>query len=318
MSEEKVFVQRSLKLFTLACALSLAANASPALSQNPAATPSAQEPAPQTAKPAKTAPPPVQEAKRKQQQAKAVQLKDLKNPTAEQVAEIVVAVYGGNFGRAMLNQVRHNGVEDGRITRTNAQGQPEEITYEQRFVHGESLAKDKIRVDQKTPAMEYALVYNAGQIWGIINGTPFTPREDATHDFLASTYHGIDALLRYKENGSTLAYVRRDKQKNIDLWIIDLMDKEKRRTRYYISANPDVRLVGRVLWLEYEEPNALGETVKYRRTFHEYRLAQNTLVPFRSVLYQGDKQLEEVRINTVTYGVKMDDTYFQNPQAASN
>lgn len=310
---------RSLRLFTLACALGLASGATFAAAQTPATTSAAQEePAAQTAKPAKTPPPPVEQAKRKQQAAKAVQLKDLKNPTAEQVAEIAIAVYGGNFGRAMLNQVRRNGVEDGRITRTNAQGQPEEVTYEQRFVRGESFAKDKIRVDQKTPAMEYALVYNAGQIWGIINGTPFTPREDAAHDFLAPSYHGIDALLRYKENGSTLAYVSRDKQKNIDLWIIDLKDKENRQTRYYVSANPDPRLVGRVLWLEYEEPNAAGEQVKYRRTFGEYRLAQNTLVPYRSVLYAGDRQLEEVRINSVTYGVKMDDTYFQNPQSASN
>ncbi|MDQ3906872.1 MAG: hypothetical protein M3268_00860, partial [Acidobacteriota bacterium] len=165
--------------------------------------------------------------------------------------------------------------------------------------------------------MEYALVYNAGQIWGIINGTPFTPREDTTKEFLTPAYHGIDALLRYKENGSTVAYVGRDKQKNIDLWIIDLTDKDKHKTRYYVSANPDLRLTGRILWLEYEEPNPAGETVKYRRTFGEYRFAQNTLVPFRSVLYQGDKQIEEVRINTVTYGIKMDDSYFA-PQSASN
>lgn len=306
---------RPLRLSTLACALF----ASISLNGLAQTTPTQQQPAPapQAAKPEKTAPPPVQEAKKKQQQAKALQIKDLKNPTAEQVAEIVIAVYGASYGRAMLNQVRRNGVEDGRVTRTNAQGQPEEITYEQRFVHGESFSKDKIRLDQKTPSMEYSLVYNAGQIWGIINNTPFTPREDTARDFLTPAYHSIDALLRYKENGSTLAYVGRDKQKNIDLWIIDLQDKDKHKTRYYVSANPDLRLTGRVLWLEYEEPNAAGESVKYRRTFGEYRYAQNTLVPFRSVLYQGDKQIEEVRINTVTYGIKMDDSYFA-PQSASN
>jgi hypothetical protein len=318
MLEEKVFVSRSPRLLALACALIILTGALSSLAQTPATQQPAAPPVPQTAKPEKTVAPPIQEAKKKRQQAKAVALKDLKNPTAEQVAEIVIAIYGGNYGRQMLNQVRRNGVENGRITRTTKEGQSEEVTYEQRFVHGESFSKDKIRIDQKTPSMEYALVYNAGQIWGIINGTPFTPREDTTHDFLASSYHGIDALLRYKENGSTLAYVARDKQKNIDLWIIDLKDKENRKTRYYVSANPDVRLTGRVLWLEYEEPGAAGEAVKYRRTFHEYRFAQNTLVPYRSVLYAGERQLEEVRVNTVTYGVKMDDTYFQNPQSASN
>jgi hypothetical protein len=313
-------VQRPLRFLTLACALFAPAGAARSLAQTPAQTPAAQQtpaPGPQAARPGKTAPPPVEEAKKKQQQAKAFSVKDLKNPTAEQIAEIVVAVYGGNFGRAMLNQVRRNGVEDGRVTRLNGQGQAEEISYEQRFVRGESFAKDKIRLDQKTPSMEYALVYNAGQVWGVINGTPFTPREDATREFLTPAYHSIDALLRYKENGSTLAYVGRDKQKNIDLWVIDLMDKDKHKTRYYVSANPDLRLTGRVLWLEYEEPNVAGEAVKYRRAFGDYRYAQNTLVPYRSVLYAGDRQLEEVRISTVTYGIKMDDTYF-SPQSASN
>jgi hypothetical protein len=309
-------VLRPLRHLTLVAALVVAACVAPCFAQTPAPQTSP-TPAP-TVKPQKTVPPPVQEEKKKQQ-AKALTVKDLKNPSAETIAEIVVAVYGGNYGRAILNQVRRNGVENGRITRTNKDGQPEEVTYEQRFVHGESFLKDKIRLDQKTPSMEYALVYNAGQIWGIINGTPFTPREDATTDFLAQAYHGIDALLRYKENGSTISYGGHDKQKNIDLWTLDLTDKDKHKTRFYISANPDVRLMGRVLWLDYEQPNpAGGDPIKYRRTFSEYRFAQNTLVPFHSVLYADDKQIEETRILTVTYGIKMDDTYFQNPQAASN
>jgi hypothetical protein len=39
-------------------------------------------------------------------------------------------------------------------------------------------------------------------------------------------------------------------------------------------------------------------------------------VPYRTVLYENDKQIEETRVLSVTYGVRMDDTYFQNPQAA--
>jgi hypothetical protein len=285
---------------------------------------SAQKPAPapdQTSTPGKTkaAPPPVQVEKEKAQRAKAVSLRDLKNPTAEQVAETVILIYGLPYGRPVLNQVRRNGVENGRVTRTDGEGRTEEISYEQRFVHGENFEKDKIRLDTKTPAMEFAIVYNAGQVWGVINGTPFTPREDATKGFLSQAHHGIEALLRYKENGSTLAYAGRDKQKNIDLWMLDVTDKGQRKTRFYVSANQDPRLMGRVLWLEYEEPNpAGGEAVKYRRTFHEYRYAQNTLVPFRTVLYADGRQVEEARIFTITYGIKMDETFFQNPQAAAN
>jgi len=313
-------VLRPSRLSAFAATLFVSACLSPCFAQTPTPTPAASpSPAPETTVKQKTVAPPIQEEKNKAQKAKALSIKDLKNPTAAQLAEIVVAVYGNGYGRAMLGQVRRNGVESGRVSRANKDGQLEEISYEQRFIRGDNFAKDKIRIDQKMPSMEFALVYNAGQIWGVINGTPFTPREDATAGFLSQAYHGIDALLRYIENGSTVAYVARDKQKGIDLWILDLTDKANHKTRYYISANPDLRLVGRVLWLEYEEPNpAGGDAIKYRRTFGEYRLAQNTLVPFRSVLFADGKQIEEVRVNTVTYGVKMDDTYFQNPQAASN
>ena len=270
--------------------------------------------------PQDAAPPPIQEEKKKETQQRAArESKDLKNPTGEQVAEFVIAIYGNSYGRAMLNQVRRTGVERGRTTRATADNRNEEVSYEQRFIRGESFAKDKVRLDQKTPTVEYSLVYDEGKIFGIINNTPFTPRTEATTSFLAPAHHGIDALLRYKENGSTVTFVKKDKQKNIDLWVVDLTDKEGRKTRYYISANPDVRLTARILWLEYERPDpAGGEPVKYKRTFHDYRVAQGTLVPFRSVLYANGKQVEETRIQTVTYGVKMDDSYFKNPEAAAN
>jgi hypothetical protein len=315
-------VLRPSRLSAFAALVFVAACLAPCFAQTPTPAPSPSpqpSPAASPEKKEKTVAPPIQEEKNKAQKAKALSIKDLKNPTPEQVAEIVVAVYGNGFGRAMLGQVRRNGVESGHVTRTMKDGQLEEISYEQRFVRGDNFAKDKIRIDQKMPSMEFALVYNAGQIWGVINGTPFTPREDATAGFLSQAYHGIDALLRYVENGSTVAYVGRDKLKGIDLWMLDLTDKQNHKTRYYISANTDLRLVGHILWLEYEEPNpAGGDPIKYRRTFSEYRMAQNTLVPFHSVLYADGKQIEEVRVNTVTYGVKMDETYFQNPQAASN
>ena len=297
----------------LAPAALAAATTASAFAQSAQPTPSP------TPIPQETAPPPIQEEKRKETQQKAARgSKELKNPTGEQVAEFVIAIYGNSYGRVMLNQVRRTGIERGRTTRLGAENRTEEVTYEQRFIRGESFAKDKLRLDQKTPTVEYSLVYNEGTIFGIINNTPFTPRTEATTSFLAPAHHGIDALLRYKENGSTVTFVSKDKQKNIDLWVIDLTDKAGRKTRYYVSANPDVRLTARVLWLEYERADPAGDAVKFKQTFHDYRVAQGTLVPFRSVLYANGKQIEETRIQTVTYGVKMDDSYFKNPEAAAN
>lgn len=231
-----------------------------------------------------------------------------KNITAENVGEAVIFVYGTRPG---LEQIRRNGVERGRMTRAGNDGRTEESSYERRFIRGETSAKDKIRIDQKSPTVEYSLVYGDGRAWGLLNGAPFTPREETTAEFLSQKWHGIDALLRYKEDGSTLTRVGKEKHMGLDLHVLDLTDKEGRRTRYYISTK-----TLRILWLEYEQtPVGGSKPVKYMRKFYDYRSAQNTLVPFRTVLYEDGKQTQETHILTVTYGVKMEDSLFQNPEA---
>jgi len=232
--------------------------------------------------------------------------------TAEQIAEGVIAVAGNGFGRAILNQIRRNGIEHGKITRIGDDGRAEETRYELRFVRGDKAEKDKIRLDTKSPQAEYTLIFREGRMFGIINGSTFTPRADASASFMSQQAHSIDALLRYKENESKLASAGKDKHQGIDLYVLDLTDKADRRTRYFISAR-----TFRVLWLEYEEtPPGSSGAVKYTRRFYDYRVAQGTQVPFRAVLLQDGKQTLETRIMTVTYGVKMEDALFQNPDAA--
>jgi hypothetical protein len=239
---------------------------------------------------------------------------DPKTPTAEQIAETVIAFAGNGFGRAVLTQIRRNGIERGKLTRPADGGRTEEVRYEMRFVRGDKSEKDKLRFDSKTPQSEYSLVYGDGRIFGLINGSVFTPRADATADFIAQQAHSIDALLRYKENESKLTAAGKEKQQGIDVYVIDLTDKANRRTRYFISAR-----TFRVLWLEYEEtPPGANAPVKYSRRFYDYRLAQGTQVPFRTVLLEEGKQTLETRILTITYGVKMEDSLFQNPEAASS
>ena len=233
---------------------------------------------------------------------------DDKTYTVEQIAESVILVYGS---RPALEHIRRNGVERGKITRLNAQGNPEEANYERRFVRGENLDKDKIRLDQKLPSMEYSLIYGDGKLWGIINGAAFTPRQDAAANFLSQHLHSIDSLLRYKECGSTLTLVGKEQQKGLDLYVVDLVDKEKRKTRYYISTR-----TLRVLWLEYEDAPTTGSTpVKYTRRFLDYRAVQQTLVPYHIVLIEDGKQTQETHILTITFGAKLDESIFKNPEA---
>lgn len=270
----------------------------PLVGYNPAAA-ALQDPAkPQEAKP--------QEAKPQETKPIDPKAQDVKF-TAEQIVESVILVYGT---RPALEHIRRYGVERGKIVRFNNEGNPEETNYERRFVRGDNLDKDKIRLDQKLPTMEYSLIFDDGKLWGLINGASFTPRQDATADFISQHHHSIDSLLRYKECGATISLVGRDQQKGLDLYVIDLADKEQRKTRFYISARSL-----RVLWLDYEEGTPGGIPVKYTRKFLDYRVVQQTLVPYRVVLTANGRESQETRVLTITYGVKVSDSIFKSPEA---
>ena len=250
-------------------------------------------------------PDPKQETKQEKHEEPKADIKLDSKFTAEQVVESVILIYGSRPG---LEQIRRNGIERGKITRFPAEGNPEEANYERRFVRGENLDKDKIRLDQKLPTMEYSLIFGEGKLWGLINGATFTPKQDTTANFISQHHHDLDSLLRYKECGSTLTLVGKEQQKGLDLFVIDLADKNQRKTRFFISARSL-----RVLWLEYEEGVPGGVPVKYTRKFLDYRVVQQTLAPYRILLLEDGRQSQETRVLTITYGVKVNDSIFQNP-----
>jgi hypothetical protein len=233
---------------------------------------------------------------------------DKDNPTAEQVAELVIFAFGS---RAGLTQIRRTGVEHGKITRTGDDGRPQEISYDRTFKRGDTYEKDKIRLDQRLPSIEYSLIYNGGKVFGVLKGSTFTPKSQDITTMLSDRVHGLEALFHYKETGATIKLAGKDTQKGIEFWMLDLTDKEGNSTRYYVSAK-----TWRVLWLEYEGTDGKNP-VKYRRTFHDYRVVQGTLVPYRTVLFADDKQVEESQVMTVTYGVKTEDNLFDATQSAS-
>ena len=223
-----------------------------------------------------------------------------KGASAEQVAESAVYFYGGLGGRDYLKQIRKTTVERGKITLTNAEGKIEQANYERLILRGDSLDKERIRFDQEYPNAKFALIYNNDKVFGIFNEAVFTPREDATKAFQNQIWHGLEALLRYKENGSTLALAEREKIMGVDYYVLDVTDKQNRKTRFYISSK-----TLRVMMLEYTE-----DDTKYRRKFYDYNYAQGTLVPFRTVLWANDKQIEETNIQTISFGQKVEEVIF--------
>ena len=241
-------------------------------------------------------------AKGKDEKTQAVAPKDSKAPvTGEAVAESTIYIYGLGGGRAVLNQIRKTAIERGKINVTNAEGRTDQATYARWTQRADTLSKEKIRLDQEFSNARYSLIFNDEKIFGIVDESVFTPREDASKAFENQIVHGLETLLRYKENESKLDYTGKEKILGVEYHILDVIDKQERRTRFYISAK-----TFRVMMLDYEQ-----DSVKYKRKFYDYNYAQGTLVPYRSALYAGDKLVEETEVGTVTFGQKIDENIFR-------
>jgi hypothetical protein len=275
----------------------------PVTSPTPAisTTPTAKDSKAQTSKDSKASK--AKPANGKDEKAQpAVNSKDPKAPiTGEAVAESTIYIYGLGGGRAVLNQIRKTALERGKVFITNAEGRIDQATYQRWTQRADTLSKEKIRLDQEFSSARYSLVFNNEKIFGIVDDSVFTPREDASKAFENQIVHGLEALLRYKENESTLDYSGKDKVLGVEYHILNVVDKQSRRTRFYISAKSF-----RVMMLDYEQ-----DGVKYKRKFYDYNYAQGTLVPYRSALYAGDRLVEETEVGTVTFGQKIDENIFR-------
>jgi len=225
----------------------------------------------------------------------------LKLATAEQVVETALFIYGLGGGRSRLDQIRKTTFERGRSSYTYPDGKVEAATYQRFIIRGDKLNKERIRLDQDFPNAKYSLVFSDEKIFGIYNNSVFTPREDAAKSFENQIVHGIEAMLRYKENESTIEMGDREKIMGVDYYVITLTDKAAHKTRYFVSAKSF-----RVMMLTYED-----DGVRYRRKFYDYNYAQGTLVPYRTVLWANDKIVEETDLGTVTYGQKVDEDLFK-------
>ena len=223
----------------------------------------------------------------------------LKATTAEQVAETAIFIYTG--GRGALDPIRKTTLERGRLIVTAANGSVEQANYQRFVMRGETLNKERVRLDQELPTARYSLVFNGERTYGIFSNTIFTPREDALKSFENRIFHGLDAFLRYKPNESTLELAPNEKLYGVEYYVVDVTDKQNRKTRFYVSAKSF-----RVMMLTYDQ-----EGVRYRRRFYDYNYAQGTLVPFRTVLWSNEKQIEETEVGTITFGQKVDEDLFK-------
>ena len=240
----------------------------------------------------------AQETSEKKPNGKQPAVDAAKGVTADQIAETAIIFYGT---RDNLKQIRKSVFERGKISITNADGQIERASYERWILRGDSLDKERVRVDQEFPNARFSLVYKDNKVFGIFNDSVFQPREDAAKAFENQIWHGLEALLRYKENGSTLELAGKDKLMGVEFYLLDVTDKQNRKTRFYISAK-----TFRVMMLEYTE-----DGINYKRKFYDYNYAQGTLFPYQSILWADDKKIEETTVQTITFGQRVQEDLFQ-------
>lgn len=221
--------------------------------------------------------------------------------SGEGLAQAVIIVYAGFQSPDRLEQVRKTTAERGRATFLDPNGKEETITYERFIIRAEKFGEEKMRLNQNFPNARFALVYDGSRHFGIFNDAEFVPREDAIAAFRNYNLRGLEALLRYKANGLTPTIAGEEKFMGVDYNLLDITDELGNRTRFYVSKKSF-----RVMMLEYEENG-----VKFQRRFYDYNYAQGTLVPFRTVLFANGRKVEEIRIQTITFGQRVEDALFQ-------
>jgi hypothetical protein len=222
--------------------------------------------------------------------------------TAEQLAEVVIISYGG---RNELGQVRTNGIEEGNI-KLATDDKNIEGRIIRKFLRRDQASQDLTRVDVELPTNKLTFGFNGYTVWGARDGVNFTLTPEAEASFLASLVHNYDALLRYKEQGSTVERAGYESIVGIDTFLLDLTHKDGSKTRYYVSTK-----TYRILHLEYQvklKPDAAP--TKFRESFFDFRPVQNTLVPGKSVLYENDKFIQEISFTQVKYHTKIDEETF--------
>jgi hypothetical protein len=166
-------------------------------------------------------------------------------------------------------------------------------------------------IELELPGTRYLIGFDGQETWSIHDGEIQKPSPQEVRLFRAGHDHSYESLLRYKENNSKLEYVGSKNLGTFDLDIIDLVSTEGIRTRYEIS-----RRTYRVLYLSYEDKSdPQGESVNYRLNFKDFRVIQNTLVPYETLVFQNGKVIEERKIVEAAFNVQLEEKAFKAENA---
>lgn len=231
-----------------------------------------------------------------------------KTRTAEEIVERALLAYGGRpaiyviqrngFYRANLKLFTANGIQEGRT-----------VT---KFIRKPKLGEDLVTIELDLPDLKYTITTDGKEVWATQNGLAQKPSEQEVRGFRSSHEHHYEALLRYKENESRLEYIGSNKIGTLDLDQIRLTSPGGIDTTYEIS-----RRTGRIIYVNYEEKSGeKGPPVRYRLYFKDFRVIQNTIIPYEIQVFQDGKLIEERKIVEAAFNVQMEEKIFKSGSPA--
>lgn len=230
-----------------------------------------------------------------------------KIPKPEDVVERVILAYGS---RTALYGIQRNGTYRALVKLITPDGKREGKSIT-RFIRKEKLKDDLRMIELDFPGTRYLIGFDGKETWSIHDGEIKSPDEFTVKSFHSAHEHSYESLLRYKENNAKLEYVSNTKLGNLEMDVIDLISADGVRTRYEIS-----RRSGHILYLNYEDKlNDQTEAVKYRLYFKDFRVIQNTLIPYETVVYQDGKLVEERKIVEAIFNVQLEEKSFKAENA---
>lgn len=228
-----------------------------------------------------------------------------KTPKAEDLIERSILSYGS---RGAIYQVQKNGILRAQVKLFAPDGTTREGRSVTKFIRKPKLMEDLVLIELELPETKFLIGYDGTKTWSIHNGELQETSPELTNSFRSSYAHSYEALLRYKESNSKLEYVTNNKIGSLEIDVIDLIAPDGQRTRYNVS-----RRTGHILSLEYEtQATPEAKPSKYRLTFSDFQVIQNSLVPYKTVVFENDVKVEERKIVEAAYSVQMDEKTFKS------
>ena len=229
----------------------------------------------------------------------------------EDVVERAMLSYGG---RGAIYVVQRNGIYRANIKLFTPNGVQEGKTVT-KFIRKPKLAEDLLLIELELPDLKYTIGFDGKEVWSTQNAEPHPPSEQEIKAFRGAHEHHYEALLRYKESESKLEYVGSNKIGTLDLDLISLTSPQGVKTLYEIS-----RRTGHVIYVNYEEQVAENSPpVKYRLYFKDFRVIQNSVIPYEMQVFQNGKLIEERKIVEAVFNVQLEEKAFklESPAKAS-